>query len=596
MCGIFGISQQTNSNKVAQKVYMGLSRLDYRGYDSWVIAVNNGADIFLEKAVGKIDPARSLDLPSGSVAIGHTRWATHGGVTQINAHPHLAANKSFAVAQNGVVENYQKLKTELISQGYLFKTQTDTEVIVALLETAMATKKESQLSFEIVRKVFLKLEGRNTIAVLTRQGRIMAIRQGSPLIVGRNERQKTVWISSDTLSLAKKATEYVALDHGQGVVIDGSTIGGFEVSSGEKIDLVYQPLDMKQTAIAKGEFPHFMLKEIYEQPAVFEKVAQQPAVQLEKLKDIIHKASHVYTLGAGSASFAAGQLAYWLRSAGVVAMALKSYEAASYRSLFSASDVCLVFSQSGETADTNEVAEWLHRAGVKVVSLVNMPGSTLTAMSDVAFMLQAGPEVGVASTKALTGQLLWSQLVVQVVLKEETLPHFQNKVSVYADQLTNWLDSSMIDTIAQLADKLSTQEHVFVLGRGQLYMPALEFALKIKEISYLHAEGFSGGELKHGVIALLEKQTPVVCLVADDTQQAAMMSAVAEVKAREARVIGVGCDKNDLYDDWLQIPDNKEFVAISSIIPAQLLTYYLAIKYGYDPDKPRNLAKSVTVK
>jgi glutamine---fructose-6-phosphate transaminase (isomerizing) len=592
MCGIYGaIVADQDAGKV---VYQGLKRLEYRGYDSWGVVVTGGGDFFVEKQVGKIDENHQLSAPSTRMAIGHTRWATHGGVTQTNAHPHLAKNNSFALVQNGVVENYQQLKAKLTKQGYKFISETDTEVIVAVIEQLMKRKQELELSVDTVRQAFSQLHGRNTIALVTQSGKIIAIRQGSPLVVGKNK-QGEVFISSDVLSLSSNADQYLMLDHGQGVVITQEEARPFKVKTGRKIDLSYQPIKITSATLDAGGFEHFMLKEIHEQATVFNNVAQQPQEQLEELAAEIKKAQRVYTLGAGSANFAAGQLAFWLREQGISATALKSYEARSYQNLFSPQDLCIVISQSGETADTNEVVEWLLESGVKIASIVNMPGSTLTSFSDLPFMLQVGPEVGVASTKALSGQMIWSKLVVELV-KGKTLTAYQKQVKRYADQVQIWLESKVVNQLEILAKKLAKHDHLFVLGRGQLYMPALEFALKLKEISYIHAEGFSGGELKHGVIALVEKGTPVVCLVAEDKEKNDMLSAAAEVKARGARVIGIAVENNQLFDDWIQIPDNQEFISISSFFPAQLLTYQMAVKQGHDPDKPRNLAKSVTVK
>ena len=605
MCGIYGaVVNEQNAGKV---VYQGLKRLEYRGYDSWGVVVTGTDNFFVEKQVGKIDQNHQLNVPLASISIGHTRWATHGGVTQTNAHPHVAKSNSFALVQNGVVENHQQLKTELVKQGYEFASETDTEVIVALIEQLMARKKELEPSVATLREAFNQLGGRNTIVLVTKSNKvncearegalgckIMAIRQGSPLVVGRNK-QGEIFVSSDVLSLATDANEYLMLDHGQGVVITHQKVQPFIVKSGQKFAPSYQPIQVSSVEFDKKGFKNFMLKEIHEQATVFNNVTQQPQDQLAELSMEIVKANHVYVLGAGSASFAAGQISFWLQEQGVLAIALKSYEARSYQKLFSDQDLCIVISQSGETADTNEVVEWLREAGVKIASIVNMPGSTLTAFSDLPFMLQVGSEVGVASTKALSGQMIWGKLVSDLV-KGKTLTSYQRQVELYSQQIKTWFKSQSFKQLKVLAKKLVKHDRLFILGRGQLYMPALEFALKLKEISYIHAEGFSGGELKHGVIALIETGTPVVCLVAEDEEKNDMLSAAAEVKARGARVIGVAVENNQLFDDWIKIPDNQEFIAISSFLPAQLLTYYMAVQQGYDPDKPRNLAKSVTVK
>ena len=592
MCGIYGAI--INDQDAGKVVYQGLKRLEYRGYDSWGVVVTGKDGFFVEKQVGKIDENHQLSAPLTKIAIGHTRWATHGGVTQVNAHPHLAQNNSFALVQNGVVENYQQLKAELTKKDYQFVSETDTEVIVALIEQLSEHKQEPEPSVATVRQAFNQLHGRNTIALVTNSGKIIAIRQGSPLVVGKNK-QGEVFISSDVLSLATDADKYLMLDHGQGVVITQQEVRPFAVKTGRELAVNYQPIKITSTMLDTDGFQHFMLKEIHEQAAVFDNVIQQPQKQLKELVAEIKKAHQVYTLGAGSANFAAGELAFWLQEQGIPAIALKSYEARSYKNLFFPQDLCIAISQSGETADTNEVVEWLSETGVKIASIVNMPGSTLTAFSDLPFMLQVGPEVGVASTKALSGQMIWSKLVAELV-GGKTLPQVQQQVQRYSKQVRAWLRGQAIKQLKALAKKLINHDHVFILGRGQLYMPALEFALKLKEISYIHAEGFSGGELKHGVIALVEKGTPVVCLVAEDAEKNDMLSAAAEVKARGARVIGVATKNNQLFDDWIKIPRNQEFVAISSFLPAQLLTYYMAVQQEYDPDKPRNLAKSVTVK
>jgi len=592
MCGIYGaVVGKKNAGEI---VYRGLKRLEYRGYDSWGVVVVEADSFFIEKQVGKINHNHQLRTPSAKIAIGHTRWATHGRVTSVNAHPHLAKNNSFALVQNGVVENYQQLKKELIKQGYKFESETDTEVVVALIEQLVVRKKEPEPSLATLREAFGQLGGRNTIALVTKSNKIMAIRQGSPLIVGKN-RKNEIFISSDVLSLATDADEYLMLDHGQGVVISNEKIQPFVVESGQKFVPSYRQIKVSSVGFDKKDFTHFMLKEIYEQATVFNNVTQQPQDQLKELSTAIVQANHVYVLGAGSANFAAGQIAFWLREQGILTTALKSYEARSYQQLFSDQDLCIAISQSGETADTNEVVEWLRVAEVKIASIVNMPGSTLTAFSDLPFMLQVGLEVGVASTKALSGQMIWGKLISNLIAGD-TLADFQKKVMVYSQQLENWFESDGVKQLKTLAKYLTSYDRLFVLGRGQLYMPALEFALKLKEISYIHAEGFSGGELKHGVIALIEQGTPVVCLVAEDEEKNDMLNAAAEVKARGAMVIGVAVENNELFDDWIKIPDNREFVAISSFLPAQLLTYYMAVELGFDPDKPRNLAKSVTVK
>ncbi len=590
MCGIYVAVAEAAGNKVLA----GLKRLEYRGYDSWGVAAMKPGQLELEKHVGKIGQVESLELPDSFLAIGHTRWATHGGVTQVNAHPHLASDGSFALVQNGVVENYQILKKELQGGGYDFKTQTDTEVIVGLLEKAQ--QGSGRLTTDEVQAVMKKLDGRSTVALLTQTGEVFAFRSGSPLLIGRNQRGEW-FLASDLLSLSADATEYLSVEQQQLVHLDADRqLQLFDASGKIVSQPIFSEVQVSALKLDKEGFDHFMLKEIYEQGHVLHHVVDGQIEAWSQLIQAIKKSRTVFTVGAGSASFAAGQIAYYLRTIGIQAQELKSYEAASYRWLWSASDLCIAISQSGETADTNEVVEWMKADGVKIASLVNMNGSSLTALSDIPLMLQIGPEIGVASTKALTAQMLWGK-ILQLFLADEKSIDIRKKIDSIEDKISNWLsDQKITKQIRKLADRLGTNQRVFLLGRGELFYPTLESALKLKEISYLHAEGFSGGELKHGVIALIEKGTPVICLISNDEEQAAMLNAAAEVKARGAWVIGIADQSAEVFDDWIQIPDLEEGRAIATILPAQLLTYYLAVSKGLDPDKPRNLAKSVTVK
>lgn len=587
MCGIYGVFLQSGTT-AAEKVFSGIKRIEYRGYDSWgVAALDADSSIKIEKHVGKISGVEHINLPSAKVAIGHTRWATHGGVTDLNAHPHLAKNGSFVLVQNGVVENFQELKSSLMDNGYEFISQTDTEVIVGLLEKEQKKEGLTEITSQIFQRVMSLLEGRSTVVVMTSAGNIFAFRNGSPLVVGRDD-SGNIYLSSDVLSLCSDATEYLLVDNHQLVSVVAGQL--------QEINLTFQKLDLESVQLDKAGFDHFMLKEIHEQADVLVNVLRGQETVLEKLANHIQESDLVYVMGAGSASFVGEFVAYQLRLQGVKALAVKSYEATSYLGLVSSKSLCIAISQSGETADTNEIVELLHDQHVTIASIVNMPGSTLTQISDFACMLSVGPEVGVASTKAMVGQMMWGWVMGQLVAGQK-LSDLEQHILQYQDQLKAWLTSpTLTSQVQQLVQILTEKPNCFILGRGQLFPSALECALKIKEISYVHAEGFSGGELKHGVIALVEQGTPVIGLVAEDEEQANMLSALAEVKARGAVTVGVATGKNDLFDQWISLPDNQEFVAMSTIIVSQLVTYYLAIKKGLDPDKPRNLAKSVTVK
>lgn len=599
MCGIY-MTSQSGSEKAGTKVFEGLKRIEYRGYDSWGVVVLNASGFHLEKRVGKLSSVATMKFEKGGLALGHTRWATHGGVTEVNAHPHLAKNGSFALAQNGVVENYQELAEKLLDAGYIFDSQTDTEVIVGIIETELARKKKDEPDLEIVKDSFLKLDGRNTIALITKSGNLFAVRNGSPLVVGKDSKTGAIYFSSDVVSMSGDADEYMIIQSGQIVSYVDTKLTVFDLKTLKKIPLEFTEMSLARLVIDKEGYDSFMLKEIHEQSRVLNRVIAGKEKEFKKAVSLVKKAQHVFTLGAGTASFAAGHTAYLLRKIGISASAIASYEADSYKKLFSKECVCIVYSQSGETADTNEVVEWMKQQRVKIISAVNMPGSTLTQLSDAPFMLDVGPELAVASTKAFFGQMLWGMTLCEL-LSRGKFNDIEEHISSFEQEINKWfLNTEVQEKIRKLAKSLAHKQHLFVLGRGDLYSSSLESALKLKEISYIHAEGFSGGELKHGVIALIEPGTPVLCLVAEDENKANMLSAIAEVNARGGYTIVVASNDNELYKEWIEVPEislgTVNLLTLMSIIPSQLLTCYMAMEKKYDVDKPRNLAKSVTVK
>lgn len=601
MCGIYMVAQKDMN--AGEKVFSGLKKIEYRGYDSWGVAVLHNGTFHLKKEIGKLSAVDLMHFGAGSTALGHTRWATHGGVTQENAHPHSAKNGSFVLAQNGVVENFQEIREKLLDWGYEFSSETDTEVIVGLLEYEMEQQHVTEPTAELVRTIFQELAGRNTIAILTKSGDLFAVRDGSPLIVGRTKGKSDIYFSSDVISISEEVAEYVVIQSGQMVAYTGGKnkkLAITSIESGKKSIPTFVEMDFESVQIDKKNFSSFMLKEIHEQASVLENVVKGRESEFQAVVQLISKAQQVFTLGAGTASFAALHTAQILRKAGINAIAITSYEADSFQKLFSKECVCIVYSQSGETADTNEVVEWMKAQGVKIISAVNMPGSTLTQLSDIPFLLKIGPELAVASTKAYLGHMLFG-IISCCLFVGESFAEIESGIQAFEQKLGEWLGNTRIqEKIHAVAHNFIQKQHVFVLGRGELYGSSLESALKLKEISYIHAEGFSGGELKHGMIALIEQGTPVLCLVADDENKANMHSAIAEVNARGGYTIVVSSQDNELYKEWIDVPEcsikSHGLMSLMSVIPSQLITCYMAEFKGYDVDKPRNLAKSVTVK
>ncbi len=598
MCGIFGYAGRDNA---AERIINGLKRLEYRGYDSWGVAIADldSEQINLVKHTGKIGEVSSEKLfdTTSTIGIGHTRWATHGGVTDTNAHPHYSTDKSFVLAQNGIVENYQELKSELISKGYEFISQTDTEVIVRLVEEELKTAQDLH---EAVRQAFLKLTGRNTIIVLEKKNsHIIAVRNGSPLVIGIGNEE--IIIASDTLSFADRTNKVILVENYQMVEYKNGETKLFDVKENAELKTEIIELDQADTKVEKEGFDHFMIKEIVEQRYTINEAVQYTLDELNPLLGRIKEKSSkggqgkVYTVGAGTAGFAAMQIAFFLRKhANVNATELKAYEMESYKNLFTPEDTLIAVSQSGETADTIEAIEFAKEKGTKIASIVNMLGSTITRISDYKYFSRSGAEICVASTKAFTAQTAWGLLLaLSLIGKYEEA---KKVVKDLSQNLESFFEGNDFSNIKNLAKKLKDQEHFFVLGKGQNFVASLEGALKIKEITYKHFEGFAAGELKHGVIALIDQGTPVFGIISNDENKADMLSALAEVKARGGFTIGVAKENNELFDFFIETIEGHEADSIANIIPFQLISYFMALQLGNSPDKPRNLAKSVTVK
>ncbi len=592
MCGIFAVVNDKTGN-AAQTVLAGLKKLEYRGYDSWGIAIKptspETAKLQIEKHIGKIGEAQT-SLPAGTIAIGHTRWATHGGVTDANAHPHLDCTGKLAVIHNGIVENYLEFKEDLIKKGHKFSSETDTEVVAHLVEEKIKNQKLTKAVFE----TFNELVGSNAIGVIDYETEtIVACRNGSPLVVGVDEKNKQYFLGSDVPAFLKYTNKVHFLDDGESVVITTNEIKLFDLKTGAEKKLSLQTLDWKLEDAEKGGFSHFLLKEIMEQKETIAKTASVNEKEIGEIASLIKQGFKIVLTGCGTASYCALAGKYFFAKAGIESQTYGSYEFLPFSKFIDKKTLVIAISQSGETADTLIAVRQAKKNGAKIVSIVNARGSTLERLSDIILAVGAGPEIAVVSTKAFTSQLATLYLLSKAA--ENKYDEGKKQIKELKETLTLWIDKLSTRLIG-LAKTLVDQEHIYLIGKHLNYPATLEFALKLKESSYLHAEPFAAGELKHGVITLIQKGTPCFVLASNDEVKGEILSSAAELKARGGRIIGVAPFKSSEFDEVVETPDLADLTIFGNIIAGQLLGYYLGIGRGADPDKPRNLAKSVTVK
>lgn len=589
MCGIFAYS---GSKKNARDLILqGLASLEYRGYDSWgVAAKDNKGKVLIEKHVGKIGAAKLPPITS-SIGIGHTRWATHGGVLDKNAHPHADCTKKIIVVHNGIVENFESLKEDLIRKGHTFLSDTDTEVISHYIEEKLKSKPYKDSLKQTILQVFRDLKGLNAIIVFfPEHEEFYAIKNGSPIVFGHTAEESI--IASDAVALLPYTQKAYFLEDNELLVIKDNSYELFDLE-GNKKSFHFIDLKITQEDASLGNYPHYMLKEIYEQPKVLQNILDTQQSTLQELAVIIKKAYGTYFIGCGTASYAG------LAGTYLFSKIAKRHVNTSIASEFSylvdfLKDTSLIvaLSQSGETIDIISSIKEAKKKGAKVLAVTNVIGSTLYRIADYKFLLTAGPEKAVCSTKAYTAKIATLYLLSLCLadkLKAQKV-NLQNAIEETKKILKN------TTALKKLAESIKSSRHIFILGRGVSYAAALESSLKIKEISYIHAEGFAGGELKHGVIALIEKGTPVIVFNPEDETYEDTLSSAHEVKARGAWVIGISNKHNAVYDEFIHVENCEEVTIIPNVVVAQLIGYYLAVSRGNDPDKPRNLAKSVTVK
>lgn len=591
MCGIFGyVGKQSNA---AQIVLQGLKLLEYRGYDSWGITIKKGKKLVVDKHVGKIgdvDLKSSILNHKSTIGIGHTRWATHGGVTEKNAHPHLDCTQKIAVIHNGIVENFAEIKKDLIKKGHEFVSETDTEVISHLIEEYL--KKEGFASS--VRDAFNRLSGLNAIVVVyAPSSEIVAAKTGSPLVIGVGN--KELFIASDATGIVKHTKKVIFLEDNQMIIL-GKGIKLIRLPKGKEIKPIFHSLNWKFEESERGQYKSFLLKEINEQPRVIENIALAYDGETEKLASLIKKAFGTFMLGCGTASYAALSGTYLFSKIAKKHVNFSTGSEFNYlEDYLTPKSLLVAISQSGETIDVTGPVENAKKRGAKIAAVVNVLGSTLYRQADYRLLLGAGSEKAVIGTKSFVAMVAVLLLTAYTLSKkQETGKKILRKT---VKDVKRILQDKFVKSIEKVAGELSKKEHIYLIGRGLSYATALEATLKIKETSYIHAEGFAGGELKHGVIALIEKGTPCIVFAPNDETYSDIISNAQEIKARGGLIIGIGPRDNDVFDRFLETGDVLEATIIPQVVISQLLAYYLALARGIkDPDKPRNLAKSVTVK
>ncbi len=593
MCGIFGYVGP--SPKATSLVLKGLKDLEYRGYDSWGIAAvpdnsNGHGKIVVKKKTGKIGNATPEGFPASSFAFGHTRWATHGGVTDINAHPHLDCTGTIAIIHNGILENYMEIKEKLLKKGHRFISQTDTEVAVHLIEEYAKT----MLFSKAVQKAFNEMTGLNAfIAMNTKIKQFVAVRNGSPLVVGFGNKEN--YLASDAAALLPHTKQVHFLEDDEMAIVTQKGAMIFNARTGAHVAPRKQLLTWSLAQVEKGSYPYFMLKEIHEQPGILADIAADGANRAVELAKVVKKSHDVAIIGCGTASYAslAGSILFNKIAKRPVTWVIGS-EFDDEVQFLGPSSLVIALSQSGETMDTLEAVRKAKKKKAKILSIVNVMGSTLYRESDYQLLIGAGPEKGVASTKAFTGKIAHTLLLAYASVGK--VGDGQKMLTKAARVAKEILSEKSVSRIKTLAKRIAKNEHAYVIGRGMSYPTALETALKIKEISYIHAEGFAAGELKHGVIALIEEGTPCIAFLPNDETYAANLAGAMEMKARGGYIIGVSHKPHEIFDYYIPVKDVGPATLIPNVMVAQLLAYYLTIERGFDPDMPRNLAKSVTVK
>ena len=607
MCGIVGIVQHRET-KIGKDIVDSLTKLEYRGYDSVGIASILDNNILVSKDQGKISEVIekiNVDKIVGKTAIGHTRWATHGPPTKENSHPHIDCNSKIAVIHNGIIENFQVLKQELVEQGHKFKSETDTEIIPHMIEQLI--ENEGFSLKEALIRTLNRLEGTYAICVLSslEPEKIFCAKRDSPLVLGINNQR--IFCASDIPAFLSHTQEVVLLHDNEFVTISSDGYEIIDFKTQEKKERKPYTVSWKPEMAQKGGFPHFMLKEIHEQPNSLADYIRIKQPALDKIANNIHNAEKVFLLAAGTAHYSTLTGENLIRKySRIPCSSIIASEFESISSLIDEKTIILPVSQSGETMDTIMAIKRARELGAKILSAVNVIGSSITRHSDEVLYLYAGPEIGVAATKTYTAQTL-SMWDIGLELGKMS-GELNNNEYLDARKLFQEVPSIVKQTIVRneaLSNRIATwfasKNSSFYLGRGINLQTSKEGALKMKEIAYIHSEAYPAGESKHGPIALIEDDYPVVFTTPKDQTHRLIIGNIMEMKARGASTIGVieEGDKEigELVRWKMEIPKGYSdmITTIPYVIPLQLLAYYTAVKRGYDPDMPKNLSKSVTV-
>jgi glucosamine--fructose-6-phosphate aminotransferase (isomerizing) len=613
MCGIVGYIGKKNAYEI---VINGLKRLEYRGYDSSGVALyNSKLSVYktkgkVEDLVNKAKKANSLD---GNIGIGHTRWATHGEPNDVNAHPILSNNKSLVIVHNGIIENYATIKNELISKGYHFESETDTEVLVNLIEYVQET--ENVKLGKAVQLALSQVIGAYAIAVFDKKkpDEIVVARLGSPLAIGIGEDE--MFIGSDVTPFLDFTRKVIYLEEGQvGVLRNHKEIKFYEISNDTKISPTIEVLELELSEIEKGGFDHFMLKEIHEQPkAIIDTLRgrlnlNKGIVKLSGIDNNLNKftsANKITIIGCGTSWHAGLVGEYIFEQISRIPVEVEYASEFRYRDpIINANDIVIAISQSGETADTLAAMKLAKDRGAFVYGICNVVGSSITRMSHSGSYTHAGPEIGVASTKAFTTQITVLYLMAlkiakaKGVLSSDSFIELLSELNSIPKKIEEALNLN--DKIEEIAEKIKNSKNCLYLGRGFNFPVALEGALKLKEISYIHAEGYPAAEMKHGPIALIDENMPTVVIATSKGHYEKVVSNIREIQSRKGQIIAIVSegdkDVKEIADYYIEVPETIESLTpLLTTIPLQLLSYHIAVKLGRNVDQPRNLAKSVTV-